>query len=107
MNVRPHVTDFWISIVSGVFFFWAKKITTTLLYPLVRTIVCKPAGESDKLVDYKAGKAAAKAWNVILHASFALGAYILIRGKPYQPWWLGGKGDLHIVFENSPFCELD
>ena len=101
------MTDFWISIVSGFCFFWGKRILTAGLYPLVRTVVCQLEGENDELVDLKAGKAAAKAWNTLYHAGAALGAYMVMRGKPWQPWFLGGMGELSDGFLNMPFSDMD
>ena len=34
----PYVTDFWISIVSGFIFFWAKKWVTAIMHPIVRRL---------------------------------------------------------------------
>ena len=35
---KPKVTDFWISIVSGLVLYWLKKVVTAALFPLVRAI---------------------------------------------------------------------
>lgn len=59
------------------------------------------------MVDFKAGKAAAKVWNAFFHASAALGAYMVMRGKPWHPWFLGGTGQLTDGFLNMPFSVMD
>ena len=35
---KPYVTDFWISIVSGFIFYWAKKWVTAVMHPIVRRL---------------------------------------------------------------------
>ena len=37
-SARPQVTDFWISIVSGLCFYVSFKIIPAALYPLVRSV---------------------------------------------------------------------
>ena len=106
-NAKPSVIDFWISIVSGIVFFWAKRWVTACLFPLVRAVAVRSPDENDEMHDYKSGKSAAKAWNTLFHAGSALGAYLIMMGKPWHPWFLGGTGALENGFLNMPFGEMD
>lgn len=59
------------------------------------------------MFEYKAGKSAAKAWNTIFHAGAALGAFYVMQGKQWHPWFLGGTGQLSDGFLNMPFSKMD
>mgnify|MGYP001359321680 CR=1 FL=1 len=104
---KPNVTDFWISIASGIVFFITKKGVTTCIYPIVKSFAIKLPNENDEMFEYKAGKSAAKAWNTIFHAGAALGAFVVMQGKPWHPWFLGGTGQLSDGFLNMPFSKMD
>lgn len=103
----PQMKDFWIPIVSGIILFWVKKGITTFLHPYVKRVAVKLENETDELFDFKTGKAAAKAFNAIFHGGAALGAYLIMRGKPWHPWFLGGTGDFSDGFLNMPFSDMD
>ena len=59
------------------------------------------------MLEYKAGKSAAKAWNTLYHSSAAFCAYMVMKGKPWHPWFLGGTGTLEEGFLNQPFGAMD
>ena len=106
-GAKPYVYDFWIPVASGFLMYHSKKWITACLYRIVHAISIRLPTENDDMFDFKVGKSASKAWNALFHIFAALSAYLVMRGKPWHPWFLGGTGELQDGFLNMPFSEMD
>lgn len=43
----------------------------------------------------------------LLKSSFAAGHWLVIRGKPWTPWFMGGSGNFADGFIDMPFSQMD
>ena len=99
----PELADLWISVASALTMLVVKAILAYILPPIVKAIRRPKAGETPEAAEAE-GRVASEQFGKLLVICFvAFYGLIVMQGKPWLPWYLGGEHNIKMLCFDSPF----
>lgn len=94
------MSDLKLGLASTAAFFVIEKIITSASYNLLAPY-CKEQ-KDQKLKEKRTTKAAHYVYASLYFVGIIIFGWIVIKDEPYYSKWLGGKGDLSLVWDKFP-----